>query len=98
MMFLERSTACSVRSRFYRKCFTNGLSVGAIAVLTIAAVLSLLAFIDTSFIQIDDAHKPISSALFFSDSTIDNHDLPRFYGYQIALLYDFGNQLAQSFV
>lgn len=98
MMISERSTEFYTRSRFYHNCLTAGLSVTTIVVFAVAAIFTFLPLIDTSFVQIDNAHKPISSVLFFSDSAIEEHCLPRFYGYHIALWYDFGNWLGQFLV
>lgn len=95
MVFLGQKTGFSVRLWLYRNCANHWFSLCAIAMLCVSAVLSFLGLIDASFIKADQVPKPISSALLFSDRTIDDHCLPRFYGYHIALWFDFGSRLAQ---
>lgn len=98
MMISERSTEFCARSRFYHNCLVAGFIVTTIVVLAVAVIFTFLPLIDTSFVQIDNGYKPISIVLFFSDSAIEERCLPRFYGYHIALWYDFGNWLGQLLV
>ena len=95
MVFLEQKTGFSVRLWLYHNCSNYGFSLCAIVVLCVSAVLSVLVFIDTLFIEVDRVSKPISSALLFRDRTIDDNCLPLFYGYRISLWFDFGSRLAQ---
>lgn len=102
MMIFDRYTGKPVWSQFciYSRRLIHWLvrywfTVLAVAILLAAAILSLLAFVDAAFIQIGDADRPISSALFFSDCT-NNGSAPPFYGYRLALFYNFGCRLAQQ--
>lgn len=65
MLILERHIGKPMKSKLWY------WQIVAIGFLFVAAVLSLLMFVTTSFIQIDADHKPISSALFFSHGAIE---------------------------
>lgn len=105
MMLLVQRTEKTVWSQLCNcgVCFTRWLSaywfnVFAIAMLLTATLTYLLAFVNAPFTQISsDDYQPILSALFLDDG-ISNSTTPRFSGYRLALLYDFGRWLAQQAV
>lgn len=89
---------CSIRLVSWLSLYW--VNVFAIMILLVAALLSLLAFIDSASIQFAEEQRSISSALFFSDCTMNrsamNGSAPPFYGYHLALLYNFGCRIAQQ--
>ncbi|MBE9012668.1 hypothetical protein IQ250_20925 [Pseudanabaenaceae cyanobacterium LEGE 13415] len=96
MMIFDRRAGWSAGSQFYMNLLHwlsfYWINVVAIALLFVAATLSLFAFIDSASIQL--GQRSVSSALFFSDCTL-NESTP-FYGYRLALLYNFGCRIAQQ--
>lgn len=91
------SDHCSVRVT--QELSLDGVSSFVVAILFIAAITSLLAFIIVPFAQISSSdYQPISTTLFWSAemNEWDNSSIPRFSGYRFALWYDFGRWLAQQ--
>ncbi|MFN6462944.1 MAG: hypothetical protein RMZ41_014000 [Nostoc sp. DedVER02] len=100
MMLLVRRTEKTVWAQFcnYGVCFKRWSSsfwfnIFAIAIVLIATLIYLLAFVNAPFSQISsDDYQPILSTLFLNNG-MSNSTTLQFSGYRLALLYDFGRWL-----